>query len=116
VVRRTLEAIEAPSDGGEGEAGDDEAEMKRWPMPLPQLLAAVLAGLRGDAGAQRVVAAALARMAQEDAPASARRFAAALTRILQGEDDEALLEGLPKEAADPLAALLRALRQAKAGH
>jgi len=116
VVRRTLEAIEAPSDGGEGEAGDDGAEMKRWPMPLPQLLAAVLAGLRGDAGAQRVVAAALARMAQEDAPASARRFAAALTRILQGEDDEALLEGLPKEAADPLAALLRALRQAKAGH
>jgi tetratricopeptide (TPR) repeat protein len=112
VVRRILEAIDAPPQEAESEGGEAE----HWPVPLPQLMGAVVAGLRGDANARRLVAATLARMAREDAPESARRFATALTRILQGERDEAVLDGLPKEMADPLTTLLRALRQVKAGH
>jgi len=108
VVRRMLQAIDAPE-----QAAPEGAETAGWPVPLPQLMGVVVAGLRGDAKARRLVAATLARMAQEDAPESARQFAAALTRILQGERDEAVLEGLPKEMADPLTALLRALRQVK---
>ena len=50
-------------------------------------------------------------MLQADAPESAQGFARALARILTGERDEALLEGLPKDLADPLAALLRALNK-----
>ena len=111
VVRRTLEAIEEPPEAAAVQEGVPEAE--RWPMPLPQLMSAVVAGLRGDANARRLVAGALARMSQEDAPESARRFAGALTRILQGERDDSVVEGLPQEIAEPLMALLRALRQVK---
>lgn len=116
VVRRTLEAIERPPE--EAVSGDQEEapDIERWPVPLPQLMSAVVAGLRGDPNARRLVAGALARMVQEDAPESARRFAEALTRILRGERDESMLEGLPKEVAEPLAALLRALGQTKAGN
>lgn len=114
VVRRILEEIEGPSEEGAAADAEGGASSVALPVPLPQLMTAVVAALRGDANARRLVAGALAQMARDDAPETARRFAGALARILRGERDEALLEGLPKELADPLAALLRALRQANA--
>lgn len=115
VVRRILEAIDAPAAAPEDAEAAAQGQ-EGWPVPLPQLMRAVVAGLRGDANARRLVAVALARMAQEDAPESARRFADVLARILRGERDEAMLAELPKEMADPLLTLLRALRQVNTRH
>jgi hypothetical protein len=72
-------------------------------------MGAVVAALRGDQQAQAVVSNLLGYMMREDAPEPMRRFATALTRLISGERDDSLLDGLPADLAAPLQALLEQL-------
>ncbi len=124
IVRRILEAIEsslaeAEAVDGEGAAASgvqpadqEAAEPSQLRTVLSNVMMAVIAALRGNQQAQAAVSSFLGEMTREGAPEPLHRFAQALARILQGERDLAVLEGLPAEAAAPLRALLDQLTAA----
>jgi len=116
VVRRILEAIESPDL--------DEQEERKAPAQDPvtqdgigpqglsfaRLAAAVAAAINGDQQARSVMSAVIGKMTQEGSPEPLRQLGQALGRIMGGERDPSILEGLPDAMAGPLQALLKRLR------
>lgn len=119
VVRHTLEAIESPDldQDREEEASapgtQTEEAAKAVSLPFLQLMAAVAAALKGDPQAQSAVAVMLDGMTQEGSPEPVKHLAQTLRRIMRGERDPAVLQGLPDEMAAPLRSLLESLAPGK---
>ena len=125
VVKALLAAVEAPPP----ERPESEAEqLSQRPQPqaapgpatgLPRevqatvrrVFTAVLQASRGDANARFVAETLLQTLQQKGQAEPMVQYARAMARILAGERDPSLVQGLLPELAEPVQALLRALSQ-----
>ncbi|MGC9358848.1 MAG: tetratricopeptide repeat protein [Anaerolineae bacterium] len=78
---------------------------------IQRVFVAVMQAIRGDPNAQFVAGMLLGTLQQKGSPELMAKYAHAMERILAGERDPALAQGLPQGLAEPVRTLLGALEK-----
>ena len=125
VVKALLAAVEAPVPE-EPESPPEETPQSPTPQVAPgpvggmprevqatvrRVFTTVLQAVRGDADARFVAGMLLQTLQQKGQAEPMVQYARAMARILAGERDPSLAQGLIQELAEPVQALLKALSQ-----
>jgi tetratricopeptide (TPR) repeat protein len=115
-----IEALELKDHGPAEEQApsvETQAESRAGGLPremqamIQRVFVTVMQAIRGDPNAQFVAGMLLGTLQQKGHAEPIVQYAHAMERILAGERDDALAQGLPGELAEPVRALLRALEK-----
>ncbi|MCD6301929.1 MAG: tetratricopeptide repeat protein [Anaerolineae bacterium] len=121
LVKALLAGIEAPEPDEQGHSEEGTPRAEDHPQPsgsgiphdvqatIRRVFVTVMQAVRGDPNAHFVAGMLLGTLQQQGNPEPMVKYAHAMERILAGERDPALAQGLPKELAEPVWALLGAL-------
>lgn len=121
LVKALLAGLEAPEPEEQEPPAEAAAQAPSRPQAavggvprevqatIQRVFTTVLQAARGDANARFVADMLLGTLQEKGRPEPLVHYARAMERILAGERDPALAQGLPKELAEPVRALLTAL-------